>query len=86
MKEGENMETEIMIAILSLAGTLFGSLAGILTANRLSNYRIGKLEEKVNKHNGLIERTFRIEQNIAVLDNRQKVSEHRIEDLEEANK
>lgn len=80
------METEIMIAILSLAGTLFGSLAGILTANRLSNYRIGKLEEKVNKHNSLIERTFRIEQNIAVLDNRQKVSEHRIEDLEEANK
>ena len=80
------METEIMIAVLSLIATLFGSLAGILTANRLSNYRIGKLEEKVNKHNSLIERTFRIEQNIAVLDNRQKVSEHRIEDLEEANK
>ena len=80
------METEIMIAVLSLIGTLFGSLAGILTASRLSNYRIGKLEEKVNKHNSLIERTFRIEQNIAVLDNRQKVSEHRIEDLEEANK
>ena len=80
------METEIMIAVLSLIVTLFGSLAGILTANRLSNYRIGKLEEKVNKHNSLIERTFRIEQNIAILDNRQKVSEHRIEDLEEANK
>ena len=80
------METEIMIAVLSLIGTLFGSLAGILTANRLSNYRIGKLEEKVNKHNSLIERTFRIEQNIAILDNRQKGSEHRIEDLEEANK
>ena len=80
------METEIMIAVLSLIGTLLGSLAGILTANRLSNYRIGKLEEKVNKHNSLIERTFRIEQNIAILDNRQKVSEHRIEDLEEANK
>ncbi len=77
------MTTEIIVAILSLLGTLLGSLTGVLTANRLSNYRIGKLEEKVNKHNNLIERTFKIEEKIAVLDNRQKVSEHRLEDLEE---
>ena len=77
------MNNEIIIAILSLTGTLLGSLAGILTANRLSNYRICKLEEKVNMHNNLIERTFHLEQSIAVFDNRQKVSEHRLADLED---
>ena len=76
------MNTEIMVAVLSLFGTLLGSLAGVLTANRLSNYRISKLEETVSKHNNLIERTYRIEKSIAVLDNRQKVSEHRLSDLE----
>lgn len=75
--------TEVWVAVLSLVGTLIGSLAGILTANRLSNYRIEQLEKRVGKHNHLIERTYRLEQELAVLDNRQKVSEHRIADLEE---
>ena len=75
--------TEVWVAVLSLVGTLIGSLAGILTANRLSNYRIEQLEKRVGKHNHLIERTYHLEQELAVLDNRQKVSEHRIADLEE---
>ena len=76
------MNTEIFIALLSLAGTFIGSLSGVLTANKLSNYRISQLEKKVNQHNNLIDRTYGLEQKYAVLENRQKVSEHRIEDLE----
>lgn len=48
----------------------------------LQAQRLKQLEEKVNKHNNLIERTYAIEQKLAVLDNRERVSEHRIEDLE----
>lgn len=77
------MNTELFIALLSLAGTLLGSLFGILAANRLTNYRLGQLEEKVNKHNNVIERLFHLEQDVAVLDNRQRVSEHRLRDLEQ---
>ncbi len=73
---------EIVIGILSCIGTLIGSLAGIHKANELTNYRIKQLESKVNKHNNLIERTYNIEQQIAVLDNREKVTEHRLSDLE----
>ncbi len=73
---------EIVIGILSCIGTLIGSLAGIHKANELTNYRIKQLESKVNKHNNLIERTYNIEQKIAVLDNREKVTEHRLTDLE----
>ena len=73
---------EIVIGILSCIGTLIGSLAGIHKENELTNYRIKQLESKVNKHNNLIERTYNIEQQIAVLDNREKVTEHRLTDLE----
>lgn len=50
------MTEAIVVAVLSLVGTLFGSIAGILTANKLSNYRIEQLEKKVEKHNKLVER------------------------------
>ncbi|MCH5353998.1 MAG: hypothetical protein J1E06_11125 [Acutalibacter sp.] len=55
------MSSEVLVALLSLAGTLIGTLGGILAANRLVTYRIEQLEEKVNKHNQVIERTFRLE-------------------------
>ena len=74
--------TSIIVAFISMCGTLVGTYAGIRKANSLTNYRIQQLENKVNKHNSLIERTYKIEQKLAVLDNREKVSEHRLEDLE----
>ncbi len=76
------MSTEIIISLLSLAGTFIGSLAGILTANKLTNYRISQLEKRVNQHNNLIDRTYGLEQKCAILENRQRVSEHRLSDLE----
>lgn len=50
------MQPEIIVGILSLIGTLFGSLFGILAANKLTLYRIEQLEHKVDKHNSIIER------------------------------
>lgn len=56
------MSSTIIIAIISLCGTCFGSIAGIMTANKLTNYRIGELEKKMDKHNNLIERVTILEQ------------------------
>lgn len=52
---------EIIIALLGFAGTLAGSLLGVVTAQKLTQYRLEQLEEKVNRHNNLIERTFKLE-------------------------
>ena len=76
------MTDQIIIALISFAGTLAGSLAGIFTASRLSNYRIEQLEKKVDKHNNLIERVYLIEQHEAVIENKLKTADHRISDLE----
>ena len=46
------MEQDVLIALLSLAGTLPGTLGGILTSARLTNYRIEQLEKTVDRHNG----------------------------------
>jgi hypothetical protein len=76
------MNDAILVAILSLAGTLVGSFGGILTANKLVNYRIQQLEKKVEKHNQVIERVYKLEQRDAVIDEEIKVANHRIQDLE----
>ena len=59
------MTSEVIVAVLALAGTLVGSLAGILTANKLVIYRLEKLEQKVDKHNSVIERVTLLERDNA---------------------
>lgn len=76
------MNENIIVALLSLLGTLGGTLGGILATSRLSNYRIEQLEKKVEKHNSLIERTFRLEETNSVLEEKIRVANHRIDDLE----
>lgn len=80
------MNETVIVAMLSLVGTLGGSLAGILTANKLTNYRIQQLEEKVEKHNKVIERVYNLEKHEAVMDEEIKVANHRIDDLEKFHK
>ena len=79
------MPSEIIVALLSMAGTARGSVAGVMAANKLTNYRIEQLEKKVDKHNTVIERTFKLEEAQAVLQEQIKVANHRIEDLEKEN-
>lgn len=66
---------EIMVAIIGLGGSAIGTFAGILTAAKLTNYRIQQLEKKVDEHNTVIKRTY-------VLEEQMKVANHRISDLE----
>lgn len=76
------MPAEVITAALSLVGTLVGTLGGIALSSNLTNYRIEQLEKKVEKHNNLITRTYKLEQDFAVMDERVRVANHRIEDLE----
>lgn len=62
------MNDTVIVALLSLVGTLTGSLGGILTASKLTNYRIEQLEKKVEKHNQVIERVYKLEKNEAVME------------------
>ena len=55
------MNAPVIVAILSLIGTAVGAFAGILTANKLTNYRIEQLEKKVDKHNSVVERVAVLE-------------------------
>ena len=60
-----------------------GTLGGIALSSNLTNYRIEQLEKKVEKHNNLITRTYKLEQEFAVMDEKVKVANHRIDDLED---
>lgn len=77
------MTESIIIAILSLIGTAAGSLAGIVTANKLVVYRLEQLEKKVQAHNNLIERMYAVEKDVSLLEEEYKVVNHRVEDLED---
>lgn len=69
------METEVITALIAAAGAALGTFGGILASARLTTYRIQQLEIKVEKHNSVMERT-------SVLEEKIKVADHRIEDLE----
>lgn len=62
------MSEVVIVGILSLIGTLGGTFGGILTANKLTNYRIEQLEKKVEKHNNVIERVYKLETAEAVIE------------------
>ena len=69
------MSQQIIIAAISLLGTLLGTFGGIITSTKLTNYRIEQLEKKVEKHNTVVERMALAENNI-------KNIYHQLDDLE----
>lgn len=71
------MSGSIIVAILSLVGTCVGSIAGIIASNKLTDFRLKKLEEKVDKHNHLVERMCKVE-------DRAMSNMHRIDNLEKS--
>jgi hypothetical protein len=73
---------EIIVAIIAASGGLLGSLIGLVSNNKLITYRLGELEKKVDKHNNLIERTYKLEERTELQEEKIKVANHRIEDLE----
>lgn len=80
------MSETIVVAIISLFGTLGGSLIGVLASNKLTAYRIEQLEKKVERHNNLVERTYHLEEEQEVEKEKLKVINHRLDDLEDFHK
>ena len=85
--------TTIISAIISAAAAIVVSiiksnfqhkklLAELEKHDEMNAYRIEQLEKKVDKHNNLVERTYRLEQAQSLTDEKIKVANHRIDDLE----
>ena len=74
----------IIVALIGLAGSAAGSLGGVLVSSKLTQYRLEQLEKKVQAHNNLIERTYKLEERTELQEEKIKVANHRIEDLEQA--
>ena len=70
------MLAQIIVAILSFAGTAIGTLGGIIASAKLTNYRIQQLEKKVEEHNNFARR-------LPVLEEKMTVANNRIADLEQ---
>ena len=80
------MDNTIIVAIISGAFTLIGTLGGIVASGKLTAYRIEQLEKKVDKHNSVIERMYKLEESDAVFKEKIKTITEKIKDLEEYHK
>ena len=78
------MTDAVIVALLSLAGTLIGSYLSSRKSAALLAYRLEQLEQKVQAHNNLVERTYHLEERVNVQEEQIKVANHRISDLEQA--
>lgn len=59
------MDSTVIVAIISFIGTCLGTIGGIIASSKLTNFRLSELEEKVKKHNNIIERTYVLEGQVA---------------------
>lgn len=73
----------MVVALLSLLGTLTGAFGGILVSNKLVNYRLEQLEKKVDQHNTVVDRMYGAEKRLDVLGEQFKAVSRRVEDLEQ---
>lgn len=80
------MSDAVLVALIGLAGSAVGSLVGILVSSKLTQYRLEQLEKKMDEfaanQTSLEGRVYRLEEHNVVQDERLKVANHRIEDLE----
>ena len=80
------MTETIIVALITGGLALFGTLGGSYLANRKSAafiaYRLEQLEQKVQAHNNLIERTYKLEERTEIQEEKIKAVSHRIKDLE----
>ena len=76
------MSDAVIVGILSLIGTLCGAYLANRKSSALIAYRLEQLEKKVDKHNTVIERTYELEKGYAVLEDKIKSAQHRLDDLE----
>jgi hypothetical protein len=77
------MSENIIIALIAFVGTLAGSYLAQRKTTALVVYRLEQLENKVDKHNSVVERTYKLEQNFCIMDEKIRVANHRLTDLED---
>lgn len=70
------MTPEVLNAIISAVAVIAGTVISAVVSNQLIKYRIEQLEKKVDKHNNIIERTYQLETEIEVLENKVENLEH----------
>ncbi len=80
------MEPEIISAVVAFAGSLAGTLAGIVTSAKLTDYRLKELEKRVDKHNTLVERMYGLEDRMNLNEEKLKAADKRLSFLEEEKK
>jgi len=80
------MNDAVIVALIGLAGSGMGSVLGILVSSKLTQYRLEQLEHKVEVHNGVIDRVYKLEERTELQEEKIKVANHRIEDLEQTLK
>lgn len=76
------MSDAVAVALIGLVGSGLGSVLGILVSSRLTQYRLEQLEKKVQAHNNLVERMYQVEERTELQEEKIKVANHRIDDLE----
>lgn len=76
------MRVEFLTGIFSLIASLVGTFGGIITSTKLTNYQINELKKRVDKHNNVIERTFKLEEHSKYLDERIARLESEVENHE----
>ena len=76
------MSDAVLVALIGLAGSGLGSVLGILVSSKLTQYRLEQLEKKVEAHNRVIDRVYKLEERTELQEEKIKVANHRIEDLE----
>lgn len=62
------MSAEIVVALIGLGGSAIGSLIGIFANSKLIDYRLGAIERKLDEHNQLVDRMYRVEKRVEVLE------------------
>lgn len=80
------MPESVVVAIVGTGGSLLGSFVGLLVSNKLITYRLEQLEKKVDKHNHLVDRVYCLERRVSLNEEKIKVENHRIDDLEDFHK
>lgn len=78
----ETMWATIAAALISAAAAILVSVIQHRKSTALIEYKVDELKKEVEKHNNLVERTFKLEKDIEVIRNDMKVANHRIDDLE----
>lgn len=76
------MSDVVISTIITSLCALAGTFGGIMATSKVTIYRIEQLEKKVDKHNTVIERTYKLEEQTAIQEEKIKVANHRIDDLE----